>query len=69
MSTPKFHTVLSCTRWETLQDLVHKYLCRDHFIFEEVRGHEWILKDGKGRIGTYLIRENRGRLRFGYIEY
>ena len=69
MSGRKFHTVLSCGRWETMLGMIRGYLYRDDFTFREYCGHMFILEDGRGRIGEYIIRELKsGRLQFGYLE-
>ena len=49
--------------------MIRGYLYRDDFIFREYCGHMFILEDGRGRIGEYIIRELKsGRIQFGYLE-
>ena len=69
MSGRKFRLVMSCGQWETMRGMIRSYLYRDDFTFREYSGHMFVLEDGRGRIGEYIIRELKsGRIQFGYLE-
>jgi hypothetical protein len=68
MSADRFHVLLSCARWPTLYDMVSHYLCRHNIHYETVSPSLFALFNEKGRIGSFLVREKKGRLAFGYFE-
>jgi hypothetical protein len=68
MSAGRFHVLLSCSRWPTLEDMVNHYLCRSDIHYESVAPSLFALFNEKGRIGAFLVREKKGRLAFGYFE-
>ena len=68
MSGRKFRLVMSCGQWETMRDMIRSYLYRDNFAIREYSEHMFVLEDGRGRIGEYIIRETENRIQFGYLE-
>jgi hypothetical protein len=68
MSERKFHLVMSCRQWETMRGMIRSYLYRDNFTFRKYSDHMYVLEDGRGRVGEYIIRELKNRIQFGYLE-
>jgi hypothetical protein len=59
---------MSCRRWETMRGMIRGYLYLDDFTFREYSEHMFVLENGRGRVGEYIIRELTDRIQFGYLE-
>ena len=67
-----FRVILSCSRWETLREMIGKYLycptTSPDLSFAEDGPNKWRVMKSDGPRGPFYVRSRNGRLQFGYFQ-